>query len=59
MWTKIFFFEFLFVCLLKGGVVVHCKVIIGRNPIEANANTVAIQLLGNPAAYIRKYFTPY
>ena len=28
----------------------HCKVIIGRNPIEANANTVAIQLPGNPAA---------
>ena len=26
----------------------HCKVIIGRNPIEDNANTVAIQLLGNP-----------
>ena len=23
---------------------VHCKVIIGRNPIEANANTVAIPL---------------
>ena len=31
---------------------VHCKVIIGRNPIEANANTVAIQLPGNPAPYI-------
>ena len=30
----------------------HCKVIIGRNPIEANANTVAIQLPGNPVAYI-------
>ena len=29
---------------------VHCKVIIGRNPNEANANTVAIQLLGNPVA---------
>ena len=26
--------------------------IIGRNPIEANANTVAIQLPGNPAAYM-------
>ena len=37
----------------------HCKVIIGRNPIEANANTVAIQLPGNPAAYIGKCFTPY
>ena len=38
---------------------IHCKVIIGRNPIEANANTVAIQLPGNPAAYIGKCFTPY
>ena len=37
----------------------HCKVIICRNPIEANANTVAIQLPGNPAAYIGKCFTPY
>ena len=37
----------------------HCKVIIGRNHIEANANTVAIQLPGNPAAYIGKCFTPY
>ena len=37
----------------------HFKVIIGRNPIEANANTVAIQLPGNPAAYIGKCFTPY
>ena len=37
----------------------HCNVIIGRNPIEANANTVAIQLPGNPAAYIGKCFTPY
>ena len=37
----------------------HCKVIIGRNPIEANANTVAIQLPGNPVAYIGKCFTPY
>ena len=36
----------------------HCKVIIGRNPIEANANTVAIQLPGNPVAYIGKCFTP-
>ena len=26
----------------------HCKVIIGRNPIEAKANTGAIQLLGSP-----------
>ena len=23
----------------------------GRNPIEANANTIAIQLPGNPVAY--------
>ena len=38
---------------------VHCKVIIGRNSIEANANTVAIQLPGNPVAYIGKCFTPY
>ena len=38
---------------------VHCKVIIGRNPIEANANTVAIELPGKPVAYIRKCFTPY
>ena len=38
---------------------VHCKVIIGRNPIEANANTVAIQLPENPVAYIGKCFTPY
>ena len=37
----------------------HCSVIIGRNPIEANANTVAIQLPGNPVAYIGKCFTPY
>ena len=37
----------------------HCKVIIGRNPIEASANTVAIQLPGNPVAYIGKCFTPY
>ena len=29
----------------------HCKVIISRNPIEANANTGAIQLLGNPSLY--------
>ena len=29
----------------------HCKVIIGRNPIEANANTGPIQLPGNPVAY--------
>ena len=26
--------------------------IIGRNPIEANANTGEIQLLGNPVAYM-------
>ena len=39
---------------------VHCSVIIGRNPIEANANTGAIQrpeihqpLPGNPLATIR------
>ena len=38
---------------------IHCKVIIGRNPIEANTNTVAIQLPGNPVAYIGKCFTPY
>ena len=38
---------------------IHCKVIIGRNPIEANANTVAIQLPGNPVAYSGKCFTPY
>ena len=37
----------------------HCSGIIGRNPIEANANTVAIQLQGNPVAYIGKCFTPY
>ena len=35
----------------------HCNVIIGRNPIEANATTGAIQLLGNPVAYIRNCFT--
>ena len=45
--------------LLSGILKLHCKVIIGRNPIEANANTVAIQLPGNPAAYIGKCFTPY
>ena len=28
----------------------YCNVIIGRNLIEANANTGAIQLLGNPSA---------
>ena len=38
---------------------VHCKVIIGRNPIEANVNTVTIQLPENPVAYIGKCFTPY
>ena len=37
----------------------HCKVIICRNPIEANANTGAIQLLGNPIAYIRNGFILY
>ena len=36
-----------------------CSVIIGRNPIEVNANTVAIQPPGNPVAYIGKCFTPY
>ena len=41
------------------GAFMHCKVIIGRNPIEANANTIAIQLPGNPLAYIGKCFTPY
>ena len=30
----------------------HCSVIIGRNPIEANANTGAIQLPGNPLVTI-------
>ena len=35
----------------------HCEVIIGRNPIEANTNTDAIQQLGNPVAYIRNCFT--
>ena len=44
---------------LKTDANVHCKVIIGRNPIEASANTVAIQLPGNPVAYIGKCFTPY
>jgi hypothetical protein len=38
---------------------IHCKGIIGRNPKEAKANTVAIQLLGNPVPYIRKCFTLY
>ena len=38
---------------------IHCKVIMGRNPRKANANTVAIQLPGNPVAYIGKCFTPY
>ena len=36
-----------------------CKVIIGRNPIEASANTGEIQLLRNPVAYIRNCFTLY
>ena len=30
----------------------HCNVIIGRIPIEANVNTGEIQLLVNPVAYI-------
>ena len=47
------------ICTLRSNLKVHCKVIIGRNPIEANANTVAIQLPGNPVAYIGKCFTPY
>ena len=37
----------------------HCNVIIGKNPIEARANTGAIQLLGNAVAYIRNCFTLY
>ena len=37
----------------------HCNVIIGRNPTEANASTGEIQLLGNPVAYIRNCFTLY
>ena len=37
----------------------HCNVIIGRNPIEANANTGEIQLLGNPVAYTGNCFTLY
>ena len=37
---------------------IRCKVIIGRNPIEANANTVAIQLPGNPVAYILHMLHP-
>ena len=40
-------------------VLMHCNVIIGRNPIEANSNTGAIQLLGNSVAYIRNCFTLY
>ena len=43
----------------RGTFELHCKVIIGRNPIEANANTIAIQLPGNPVAHIGKCFTPY
>ena len=38
---------------------VHSNVIIGRNTMEANANTGAIQLRGNPVAYIRNCFTLY
>ena len=38
---------------------VHCNEIIGRNPIEANANTGVIQLLGNPVAYTGNCFTLY
>ena len=37
----------------------HSNVIIGRNPLEANANTGAIQLLGNPVANIRNCFALY
>ena len=37
----------------------HCNVIIGRNPIEANANTDEIQLLGNPVAYTGNCYTLY
>ena len=57
--------SFLFSCINDNhfctfrDVKLHCKVIIGRNPIEANANTIAIQLPGNPVAYIVKCFTPY
>ena len=29
----------------------HCKVIIGRNPVMANANTGEIQLPGKAVAY--------
>ena len=32
---------------------------VGRNPMEANANTGEIQLLGNPVTYIRNCFTRY
>jgi hypothetical protein len=38
---------------------VQCNVNIGWNPIEANANTGAIQLLGNPVACIMNCFTLY
>ena len=37
----------------------HCNVIIGRNPIEANANTGAIQRPGNPSAPTWKPFSHY
>ena len=37
----------------------HCSVIIGRNPIEANANTDEFQLLGNPSAPTWKSFSHY
>ena len=40
-------------------VLMHCNVIIGRNPIEANLNTGTIKLLVNPVAYIRNCFTLY
>ena len=36
---------------------VHCSVIIGRNPKEANSNTSEIQQQGNPVAYTGNCFT--
>ena len=38
---------------------VHCSVIIGRNLVEANVNTSAIQLPGNPSAPTWKSFSHY
>ena len=38
---------------------IHCNVIIGRNPIEADANTSEIQLLGNPVVYTGNCCTLY